>query len=40
MVLRLAAEKGGRVWVAEDGQVTAQLVLTEALAGDAASAVV
>jgi hypothetical protein len=32
--LRLAAEKGGRVWIAEDGEVVAQLILTSALAGD------
>lgn len=35
--LRLAAEKGGRAWIAEDGEVVAQLTLTSALAEDAAA---
>lgn len=37
--LRLAAEKSGRVWITEDGEVVAQLVLTSALASDATAAV-
>jgi len=30
--LRLAAEKGGQAWIAEDGEVVAALILTERLA--------
>lgn len=33
--LRLAAEKGGRVWIAENGEVVASLALTEHLAQSA-----
>jgi hypothetical protein len=32
--LRLAAEKNGRVWIAEGGEVVAQLTLTSALADE------
>jgi hypothetical protein len=37
--LRLAAEKGGRVWIAEDGVVVAQLSLISALADEVAEQV-
>jgi hypothetical protein len=37
--LRLAAEKGGRAWITEDGEVVAQLALTSALADETVRAV-
>ena len=36
--LRLAAEKGGQVWITEDGDPVAALVLTARLADQAAAA--
>jgi hypothetical protein len=36
VALRLAAEKGGRAWITEGGEVVAQLVLTSVMADEAA----